>query len=327
MTMSARKTLVAGCCHPAGWTTKVVLGLLLCATSARAQIQTGITLAKDSVTVGEVVQLVVRVHAPLNAVISFPSAVDSLGPVQALEAPVVRAGSDSANAADRVATYLLSAWDVGQQKIKLGDVLVQTSAGDRRITLDLPTLFVKSVLPKDSAERVPKPARPLLDAIPQAPWWYWPVGAVLALLLGYIIWRFIARRRREAQGTKDPFIEAKHSFERVEKLRLLDAGEPGRHAALMADVVRQYLSARLTGVSLALTTQELLGALRGAPTISSQRLAALFNAVDPVKFARAPISVEAARSLGEDAKAIVLEERDRSAALAAAESTKTERAA
>lgn len=301
--------------------------LVVRASTAQAQIQTGITLDRDTVTVGEVVNLVVRVHAPRGSVISFPSAVDSLGAVQALEAPVVRDGADSANAADRIATYRLSAWDVGQQQIKLGEVLVQGSAGDRRIALDLPALFVRSVLPKDSAQRVPKPARPLLDAVPAVPWWYWAVAAAIVLLLCYLVWRLVDRRRRKGKGPVDPFGDAKMSFERVEKLKLLDAGEPGRHAALMADVLRQYLSARVAGVSLALTSHELMEALQASPTVSVQRLKALFGAVDPIKFARAPISADAAKALGEDAKAIVAEEHERAEALASAEPLKTERAA
>ena len=59
----------------------------------------------------------------------------------------------------------MAAWDVGSLRIKLGDVLVQTDDDERRVALPLPTLFVRSVLPADSAERVPKPARELVEVI------------------------------------------------------------------------------------------------------------------------------------------------------------------
>ena len=63
--------------------------LLLLAQALSAQqreipVQAGTTINHDTVTVGDVVTLVVRVRAPLGATINFPAAVDSLGAVQAL---------------------------------------------------------------------------------------------------------------------------------------------------------------------------------------------------------------------------------------------------
>src|SRR4051812_8604316 len=86
------------------------------AASSTITVQAGATVDHDTVTVGDVVQLVIRVRAPLGATVNFPTAVDSLGPVQALEPPTVRDGADS-TAVDRIATYRLAAWDVGRQPI------------------------------------------------------------------------------------------------------------------------------------------------------------------------------------------------------------------
>lgn len=294
----------------------------LCATPriAVAQkdipVQAGITLEHDTVTVGDVVHLIVRVRAPHGATINFPAAVDSLGPVQSLEPPTVRDGADTAAAADRVATYRLAAWDIGTQPIKLGDVLVQTDDGERRVALALPSLFVRSVLPADTTLRVPKPARPLLEARAPTPWWWWALGALAALLIGLLAWWIVRRRRAVAGGTGDPFVDANASFERVERLRLIDAGEPGRHTALMTDVLRRYLAERLDVVSLAQTSGELLAAVRGVPTVPYDALRGLFDSVDPVKFANAPLGADRARAIGEDAKAIVRDEHQRAAALA-----------
>ena len=290
-------------------------------------VQAGIALERDTVTVGDVVRLTVRIHAPHGATINFPAAVDSLGPVQSLTPPTVRDGADTAAAADRIATYSLAAWDVGRQPIKLGDVLVQTDDGERRVALDLPSLFVRSVLPADTALRVPKPARPLLEMRAPVPWWWWLVAALAALVLGLGAWWWARRRRHDHATTGDPFADATMSFARVEKLRLIDAGERGRHAALMTDVLRRYLADRFDPVSLALTSHELLAAVRGTPTVSYDSLRTLLSAVDPVKFAAAPLDADRARAIGEEAKSIVREEHDRAAALAAAEPAEKERAA
>jgi len=283
--------------------------------SSTITVQAGAVVDRDTVTVGDVVRLTVRVRAPLGATINFPTGLDSLAPVQALEPPSVRDGTDS-TVVDRIATYRLSAWDIGRQPIRLGDVLVQSDDGDRQVALTLPTLFVRSVLPADSAQRVPKPARPLLTVRAPIPWWWWALAALVALAIGLLVWWWIRRRRRLAQFTGDPFAEAEAAFARIERLRLAEAGEPGRHAALMTDVVRRYLAARHESATLAHTSGELLAAMTGLPTVPFDRLQRLLGEVDPVKFAAAPIAAPRARELGEEAKAIVREEHARATAVA-----------
>jgi hypothetical protein len=305
---------------------RLALGLVLLVAPAlaRAQattripVQAGATLDRDSVTVGDVVRLTVRVRAPRNATINFPAAVDSLGPVQSLEPPVVRNGADTLDAADRIAVYRLSPWDVGKLQIRLGDVLVQTDDDERLVALPLPSLFVRSVLPADTALRIPKPARPLLEPRAPIPWWWWVAAAVAALVIGLGIWWW-RRRRRLAQGpTGDPFADAEAAFERLERLRLVDAGEPGRHAALMTDVARRYFADRFKHASLANTSRELEIALRGVATVPLDRLGRLLAAVDPIKFAAAPVSAAQARSLGAEAREIVRAEHEQAVKVAAA---------
>ncbi len=288
------------------------------AQQAEIPVQAGVTLQRDTVTVGQVVHLTVRVRAPHGATINFPAAVDSLGPVQSLEPPTIHDGADTAQAADRVAVYRLAAWDVGMQQIKLGQVLVQTDDGDRSIALALPSVFVKSVLPADTALRIPKPARPLLDVRAPIPWWWWALGALAALLLVLLAWWWSRRRRRGTEHTGDPYADALDAFARVERLKLVESGEAGRHAALMTDVLRRYLSERLEQATLAQTSGELLSAVRGAPTVAVDALRTLLAAVDSVKFANAPVTAERARTLGADAKAIVEAEHARAAAAPAA---------
>ena len=283
--------------------------------SSTITVQAGATVDRDTVTVGDVAHLTIRVRAPLGATVNFPTAVDSLGPVQALDPPIVRDGADS-SAVDRIATYRISAWDVGSQPIRLGDVIVQADDGERRVVLSLPTLFVRSVLPADSALRVPKPARPLLDVRAPIPWWWWALAALAAVLVGLGIWYWRRRRRGHTASTGDPYADAQAAFARVERLRLPDAGEPGRHAALMADVLRRYLAERHVTASLANTSGELLAAVRGIGTIPFERLRRLLDEVDPVKFAAAAVAPGRARELGEEAKAIVQEEHDASIAAA-----------
>jgi hypothetical protein len=288
------------------------------AIDAAIPVQAGANIDHDSVTVGDVVTLTLRVRAPLGAAINFPTGLDSVGPVQSLEPPLVRNGADSSSAADRLAVYRVAPWDVGALQLRLGDVLVQTDDGERRITPPLPTLFVRTVLPADTTLRVPKPARELLTPLVPTAWWLWALGALAVLLVGLGIWWWSRRRNQSDVPTGDPYADAENAFGRIERLGLVQAGEPGRHAALMTDVLRRYVASRVTGASLALTSQELLAAVRGSATVPYARLDALLAIVDPVKFARAPISAADARAVGEEAHAIVRTEHDQALARAAA---------
>src|SRR4029078_6553293 len=125
----------------------------------------------------------------------------------------------------------LAVGDVGRRPSRLGDVVVQSDDGDRRGALDLPVLFVRSVLPADSALRVPKPVRDLLavrSALPShkrvrcvravrppIPWWWWALAALAALLIGLGIWWWRRRRRRAAGPTGDPFPHARAAVVRM----------------------------------------------------------------------------------------------------------------
>jgi hypothetical protein len=295
--------------------------------ATRIPVQAGATLDRDSVTVGDVVRLTVRVRAPRGATINFPAAVDSLGPVQSLEPPSVRDGADSLDAADRIAVYRLSPWDVGMLPIRLGEVLVQTDDDERRVALPLPSLFVRSVLPADSALHIPKPARPLLEGRVPMPWWWWLAAALALLAIALGFWWWSRRRRGRAGPTGDPFADAEQAFDRIERLRLVDAGEPGRHAALMTDVARRYLAGRFENASLANTSGELLAALRGVPSVPHERLQRLLAAVDPIKFAAAPVAPNDARALGAEARAIVRTEHEQAEKIATAAATADTRGA
>jgi len=296
------------------------------AQASRIPVQAGSSVSRDTVTVGDVLQLVVRVRAPRGATVNFPLAVDTLGAVQSLEPPTVRDGSDTLDATDRVATYRLAAWDVGMQAIRLGPVLVQTDDDERSVQLTLPSVFVRSVLPADSALRIPKPARPLLPVRAPIPWWWWLLAALAVIAIGLGIWWY-RRRNRALPPPGDPYGDAEHEFDRIEKLRLVDAGESGRHAALMTDVMRRYLAERLEQASLALTSVELLAAVRGEPGVSYDRLQRLLHEVDLIKFGRATVTPAGARALGSEARELVRAEHQHAVAVQAAAEAASKRGA
>lgn len=283
-------------------------------------VQRGLSVLPETVTVGDTILVRVRVRAPADAQVEFPAGPDSGAAVEALSTrELARSGDPSA--LDVTATYRLVAWDVGSLPLLPGAVVVRTPEGEQRLSLADARVFVRSVLPADSAQRVPKPARAPIE-FPR-PWWHWLLLALVVLaLLGVLLWWLWRRRRRAAAAPMevDPYQVAEREFARVEAMGLLDAGERGRFVALMVEVLRDYLAAREPGAEQSLTSTELLLALRQRRTVPTERLARVLAEADLIKFARKPVTPERARELAREARAIARDvEKAEAAARARAE--------
>lgn len=281
--------------------------LLPTALAAQEPIRAGASVSRDTVTVGEAFEVRLRVRAPVGAEIRFPENPDTAGTVQARD-PRTIVTTDSVQSLDQTAIYRMSAWDVGRQPIRLGDVVVlwsnASSAGERSVPVANLAVVVRSVLPADSALRVPKPARPLWVVKP-FPWWL--LAALLAAIaIGIAIWWWRRRRRGTAAPVVvDPYVKAQKEFSRLDAMGLVDAGERTRFVALAVEVLRDYLAARYADAELSLTSRELVGALRRSPAVPADQLSRVLHEADLAKFARWSLSEERARSLAREARNIV----------------------
>lgn len=303
------------------------LAALVAAPGASAQqgagipVQMGIAIRPETLTVGDPFVVTVRVRTPRGAEVAFPEKPDSLAKAELLDPARFTANADST---ERVATYRMAAWDVGEVPLVLGAITVRLGTEERAVSLGNLKVTVTSVLPADSAQRVPKPPRPPFD-VAQSMWWLWALLALAALLLAWLLWRWLRRRREAPAGVVvDPFVFAEQEFARVEALGLVDAGERGRYVALVVEILRDYLARRVPGAPASLTSTELLHALRRDGRVPSARLAPVLAEADLVKFARRPVSPERAREIGTEARGIV---RDVQKAWAAAEAARAEQAA
>lgn len=270
-----------------------------------------LTLEVDTVRVGDPFRVFVSIRAPKGATIDFPTAFDSSGVVQSIDPRAVFAQNDSLGFRQN-AVYRVAAWDVGRQPIRLPDITVHLGGNSRIITMPGYAIFVGSVLPADSAQRVPKPARALFEKS-MIPWWFWAlIVAALALLFG--LWWWWRRRRgvQPAEVPVDPYVRAQRDFQRIDGLGLVEAGERSRYVALVVDVLREYLADRFTNAPLALTSTELLSATQQAATLPHDRLMRILNEADLVKFAKRPVSVDRARDIGHESRALVEHEHQSS---------------
>lgn len=287
---------------------------LLVGAGAGAQqipVEAGLVIERDTVRVGDPFRVFVSVRAPRGATIEFPTALDSSATVQSIDPRTVFRQPDSTGVRQS-AVYRVAAWRMGRQQIRMPDILVRVGNANRTVSLSGYAVFVSSVLPVDSAERVPKPERALFEHS-MIPWWVWGLlAAILALLFGLWWWW---RRRQMVQPDVahiDPYVRAQRDFKRIDRLGLVEAGEQSRYVALVVDILREYIADRFTNAPLALTSTELLSATRDARTLPRDRLTRILNDADLVKFARRAVSADRARDLGRESLALVEHEHEAS---------------
>ncbi len=273
-------------------------------TSIPAQL--GVSLSSDTVTVGDQFVAVVRVRGPRGSTIEFPQAIDSSVTVlptgmQLVGKPVTQQIPDSTGTTVSTA-YRLTAWDTGPQPLGLGDAMIVSGSDTGYVSLGDRSVFVRSVLPADSTLHDPKPARAPIGIATFD--WKPLLLAALALAIAMLIWRAWIWYRNRRDRLADPFAIAEAEFARVEALRLVEGGRPGSHAAMMTDIMREYLAARIDSIERSHTSSELL-AVSPDLRASSQGLGELLWRTDLIKFANMPVEGDEAHRLGESARGIV----------------------
>ena len=292
------------------WSALMLVVVLLqdpTATGRRAiPVQLGVRVAPDTVTVGQHFIAVIRMRAPRGAVITLPGVSDSAyasapTATQLLGKPAIEPVADTSGTTMSGA-YRFAAWDTGLQQLGLPDIVVVSGSDTGYVSLASRTVFVRSLLPADTALHVPKPARPAIALRPFD--WRPLLIAALVLAAALLAWRLWIWFRRRKERSLDPFMVAEREFERIEALGLIRAGEPERHAALMSDVMRAYLAARVDLIELSHTSSELLAS---APQIHAHApgLGELLWRTDLIKFANNSVEPAEADKLGAAARSVV----------------------
>jgi hypothetical protein len=293
---------------------RIGIGLLLLQAvlpqSARAQqsvagpipVQMGYRVSPDTVIIGQPFNLFVKIAAPMGVRFEFPAGPDTsmqngVRPIELRGEKLVSMLGDTA-----VALYHLVAWDVGVQPLRIADVRAALGAAERRLPLSGASVFVKSVLPADTSLRVPKPPRPLI-ILPVFNWWPW-LALAAAIIAGVLLWWAWRRYRNRPKAPVDPYVRAQSEFERIERMGLLEADRGAEYLALLVDVGREYLAARVPGVRRSDTTSELLRAMQPHDG-AEMDLPGLLERADLVKFAQENLTRDEAREAGLAMRAIV----------------------
>lgn len=273
------------------------------ASAGRRAPQVTVRISPETPAIGEPITVEIRVRAPLGSEIRFPALPDSAEAIEPLDPRGVRDAS-TAEWLDRTAVYRLIAWDTGARTVRFEDVRVAVAGAEQRYRVTTPPLRIYSVLPADSTGRIPRGPRALLD-VSSGLWRLWVALAVIALL-AFWVWR--TRRRKVAAPPPAPDAArlAMDAFRHAGAIGLLEAGETGRFALTHVAVMRGYLAERFPQALPSLTAREVGAALVGAEfPILPERVVELLLRAEPIAFANAPIDAAGARSIADEAQAIV----------------------
>jgi len=258
------------------------------------------------VTVGEPFTVRVRIRAPRMSTVRFPPVPDSGDAVEAIDPRATEDAGDTV-VIDRTAVYRFVAWNVGSHAPRFEPASVTFAGTEQRFPVVVDPIEVRSLLPADSALRVPKEARAPVPS-PSGAWRYWLLAFVFGTGAGWYVWRRWRRRRTGGTPTPEAYDAAARGFEALDELSLVECGEPGRHLIAHVDVLRAYLARRFPAARESLTPAELVPALDLAalPELPA-RVGALLQHEAEVRFARAPIAEQESIALSRESRAIVEE--------------------
>jgi hypothetical protein len=271
---------------------------------AQERLRMGVAVSPDTVTVGDHFFVSLRVRGPLGYVFEFPDA-PTAERLEAVESPRLVQAEDT-TAVEQTMVYRFVAWDTGRVAVPFGPVVATRAGATRSLPAGNVSIHVRSVLPADTSLHDPRPARSIFGWL--RPWWHWLVVGLIALgLLALLLWilRRLFRRRPAAVEHVPPVRRAELEFDRIDGLRLLEAGERARYVALYVEVMRDYLAARLSGAPTSLTSTELLAALRERREVPVELLAPMLAEADLIKFARRIVSEDRARQIARDTRGVV----------------------
>ncbi len=283
----------------AGWLVLASLGVVPAESPVTLELEAASVAGEAAPRIGDRVDLVVHVTAPLGATLSAPRPVEQ-GEAYAFLAPGPASGSaDPEGGVRREIPLTVVPLQVGE--VALPGVEVDWSLPDGRQGTSRSDGLTLSVRPTvEGADAEPADIRgPAEMPVPASRLWLLAgVGALAAALLGAWLWR---RRRRPAPAAlapappPDPFDGLSPADWALRELqRLVDGDLLGREGSLayhvrLAEILRWFLQGEHGLDALERTSTEILAAaeesLRPLPATRA-RLRQILSACDLVKFAR-----------------------------------------
>ncbi len=281
------------------------VGLMLLAALVVAQPPVKVTtrVEPETVSIGTPFRYYVRVESTGDAEVVMPLLVERIGDFMIRDFGSTEPAADAAGSVTVTERwYELIGYTPGVQSVDGGSISYRVAGGELE-QLEVPDAVVTIASLLDGLDetaaatadirdihgpvRVPEPARP---------WWLLAVGAALAALVTWAIWRWSSRRRAVAAVFARPAHEiALEALAALHAARLLSDGRHAEFYVRLSGIVRAYVEGRFRMRAPEMTTEEFLQAAqsnRELPAADRSRLNEFLREADLVKFARHVPTVE-----------------------------------
>jgi len=245
-----------------------------------------VTLTPATATVGDRLTLRIAVEHPAGVTVDGPRFGDNFGGFEIVEAPPPARGESST-----AITYTLVAFETGEVTLPPLEVRWRGEGGAGSLTTEPRSVDVRSVLTSGDEEL--RPLKPQLSLSDGAPPPIVPVAFVVSFaaltLFGYWLFRRAVRAKPEEPAPVEAPLPAGERARAGLDALAASPGEPDvrAHYALLAEIVRAYLSERFAFPGYAMTRREMeRGMARaGIDRFVARVTANLLEQCDAVQFA------------------------------------------
>lgn len=272
--------------------------LLVCSVqlSFGQEIEVKAQLGRDTILIGDQIQLLLMADQPKNMVIDFPEVADTLGAIEVLE----RSAIDTINVKDDQLTlrqeFVITCFDSGPQplpdlffKLKYDELTDSVSAG----ALQVVVLSPKVDLEKGPAD-IKKPFAAPITLKEVAPW---ISGIILIGALIFLIVYAIRRRQqnlplfqRPPKPREPAHVIALRALDKVKDEKLWQNEHVKEYYSQVTDVIRRYIEDRFEISAMERTSDQLLDSFKERKKLIDGKtfagLESILQLSDFVKFAK-----------------------------------------
>lgn len=270
----------------------IILVLLLCTNLTAQQVQFTVTADRDSILIGDHINLILKAELDKSLNFIFPAPDDTFNNFEIVE----RAGIDTTISANTVSLQqyiVITSFDSGQHVIPPFQFLYTAkndtaarSVFSEAIRIDVLTVpFLEEEIRDIKAPvKVPLTFAEILPYL---------LGLIPLLLLGWALYFWYKNKgkmklREEPLKRIPPYEEALERLHRMEQEKLWQKGEIKKYHSAITDILRYYLERRFHFNAMEQTTDEILVSLNkyeealGSEFILKQ----ILTTADLVKFAK-----------------------------------------
>ena len=279
----------------------MIVGLILLACIAQVGLKAELEVP-ESLTVGDRFTLSAELTHPKDLLASTP-VLDSLGPFAIVSVDSSR--TFEGDTVRRIYAFELAAFGTGELWVPPLRTTYVENEEEHVVRSDSLSLTVASVLPEDMTEV--RDIKPVLS-FPSRLWIVLLAAFVLALVLAWLVLRFLRRRR----VTEEALVPARPPWEvALDALMRLPFDEWRKSGAVKAyyfalsEVLKRYLEGRFGFAAAEETTSEVLQSLRERKVQKRDRVRDFFEGADTVKYSKRAPTEREMEAAYEDVKGIV----------------------